>query len=342
MLLEDSIAKSSKMVGSDAETALTRGEYLVDKAMQNLSDLGVYGTKGYMASLGIFDVEYISKSGPFKFNFRTKDGSTYNGMAKYDKILSSKEKTIVLSFENEIEECFGTGNCYKMFKIKFDPESTHRTYIQMGKRKFPKTWEKVQKNFNLMGLQEGYEFNVSIMPYGKKISRRKLNRRKLQVTHFTYDDDLLLQEAQKNVIDTQIKITKIGLKKPKPGPGENGDEEKFSKDKFIKVKGNINIDDESKAGVFIGATFSKIKNYLDSGMFYVKISSKNKNTIVLSDNPQYSVTNTYLTVTSTKNIDVSNPKSWSNLSIKIGKHAAGNEKISTDVDGTIGYLKIIY
>ncbi|MFN7656229.1 MAG: hypothetical protein ACK5OW_00400, partial [bacterium] len=267
MLLEDSIAKSSKMVGSDAETALTRGEYLVDKAMQNLSDLGVYGTKGYMASLGIFDVEYISKSGPFKFNFRTKDGSTYNGMAKYDKILSSKEKTIVLSFENEIEECFGTGNCYKMFKIKFDPESTHRTYIQMGKRKFPKTWEKVQKNFNLMGLQE----------------------------------------AQKNVIDTQIKITKIGLKKPKPGPGENGDEENFSKDKFIKVKGNINIDDESKAGVFIGATFSKIKNYLDSGMFYVKISSKNKNTIVLSDNPQYSVTNTYLTVTSTKNIDVSNP-----------------------------------
>ena len=84
ILLED-IAKTASIQGSDAETALARAEYLRDKAMQNLSDLGVYGAKNHMASLGIFDDDYLSKSGPFGFKFTTKSGKETSGIAKYDK-----------------------------------------------------------------------------------------------------------------------------------------------------------------------------------------------------------------------------------------------------------------
>ena len=138
VLLED-IAKTASVAGSDAETALARGEYLKDKAMQNLSDLGVYGAKGHMASLGIFDDDYLSKSGPFEFKFTTKAGKETSGMAKYDKSLSTKEKTIVLNFKSTKPVCFEE-DCYQFFKIKFSHESTNRAYLQKVKRKIPKFW----------------------------------------------------------------------------------------------------------------------------------------------------------------------------------------------------------
>jgi len=366
IILED-IAKSASVQGSDAETALTRAEYLKDKAMQNLSDLGVYSAKGHMAALGIFDQDYLSKSGPFDFSFTTKSGKLNKGKAEYDKTLSNKEKTIVLSFKSEEPVCF-EGNCYQFFKIKFSPQSIHRAYMQTVKRKLPKFWKKIEKNVGLKGLQEGYVFDVVIIPYGKSQKSGKLLKKQrygrsfkkglagqqtqmklggqapgqsgqqsLQFPESYSNPNSLLFEEAGEIIQTQIKINKIGLDKPS---GDENEDYEFSSNNFIKVEGGIELP-QTVGTLFNDITIKKIKTYLQKGIFYVKLSEKNKNDIVLSDTPKYDTTSEYLVLRSEKNIDTSNPKSWRDVKVSVGKKALRDYEFPPNITGTIRYLKII-
>ena len=370
VLLED-IAKTASIAGSDAETALARGEYLRDKAMQNLSDLGVYGAKGHMASLGIFDDDYLSKSGPFEFKFTTKSGKETSGMAKYDKSLSTKEKTIVLSFKSTEPVCFEE-DCYQFFKIKFSPESTHRAYLQTVKRKIPKFWKKVEKNVGLKGLQEGYVFDVTIIPYGKSSSGDKFLKKQrygksfkkglagqqtktnltgqapgqsgqqsLQFPEGYENPNQLLFEAEGDIINTQIKIIKIGIKKPSTSEYDDDDEgSELSEKNFTKVQGTIKLPKEVK-NLFNKVALDKISNYLTKGVFYAKISEKTKNSIILSDSPIYDNNSEYVVLQSKVGLDTSNPLSWKGKEVKVGKNAMGRDEFPSNIEGTIGNLKII-
>lgn len=368
ILLED-IAKTASIQGSDAETALARGEYLRDKAMQNLSDLGVYGAKNHMASLGIFDDDYLSKSGPFGFKFTTKSGKETSGIAKYDKSLSKKENSIVLSFKSQEPVCFEE-DCYQLFKIKFSPESTNRAYLQTVKRKIPKFWKKVEKTTNLKGLQEGYVFDVTIIPYGKSSSGNKFLKKQrygksfkkglagqqtkanltgqapgqagqqsLQFPEGYENLNDLLFEAKGDIINTQIKILKIGVKKPAMSDYDDEGAELDEKN-FIKVQGTIRLPKEVK-NLFNQVALDKIDAYLKKGVFYARLSQKNKNVLILSDNSKYSTNSEYLVLKSLKPIDTSNPSSWKGQEVQVGKNAMGREDFPGNIKGTIGYLKII-
>lgn len=369
VLLED-IAKTASVAGSDAETALTRGEYLRDKAMQNLSDLGVYGAKGHMASLGIFDNDYLSKSGPFGFKFTTKAGKETSGMAKYDKSLSKKENSIVLSFKSEEPVCFEE-DCYQYFKIKFSPESTHRAYLQTVKRKIPKFWKKVEKNIGLGGLQEGYVFDVTIIPYGKSSSSDKFLKKQrygksfkkglagqqtkanltgqapgqagqqsLQFPEGYENLNDLLFEAQGDIVNTQIKIIKIGIKKPTTSEYDDDEDSELDEKNFTKVQGTIKLPKEVE-NLFNQVALDKISDYLKKGIFYAKISEKTKNSIILSDSPKYDSNSEYVVLQSKVGLDTSNPLSWKGKVVKVGKNAMGRDEFPSNIEGIIGNLKVI-
>ena len=369
VLLED-IAKTASVAGSDAETALARGEYLKDKAMQNLSDLGVYGAKGHMASLGIFDDDYLSKSGPFEFKFTTKAGKETSGMAKYDKSLSTKEKTIVLSFKSTGPVCFEE-DCYQFFKIKFSPESTHRAYLQTVKRKIPKFWKKVEKSIGLRGLQEGYVFDVTIIPYGKSSSVNKSLKKQrygksfkkglagqqtktnltgqapgqsgqqsLQFPEGYENPNQLLFEAQGDIVNTQIKIIKIGIKKPATSEYDDDEDSELDEKNFTKVRGTITLPKEVK-NLFNQVALDKISDYLKKGVFYAKISEKTKNSIILSDSPRYDSNSEYVVLQSKVGLDTSNPLSWKGKSVRVGKNAMGRDEFPSNIEGIIGNLKVI-
>lgn len=369
VLLED-IAKTASVAGSDAETALTRAEYLRDKAMQNLSDLGVYGAKGHMASLGIFDDDYLSKSGPFGFKFTTKDGKETSGMAKYDKSLSKKENSIVLSFKSEEPVCFEE-DCYQYFKIKFSPESTRRAYLQTVKRKIPKFWKKVEKTTNLKGLQEGYVFDVTIIPYGKSSSGDKFLKKQrygksfkkglagqqtkanltgqapgqsgqqsLQFPEGYENPNQLLFEAQGDIVNTQIKIIKIGIKKPTTSEYDDDEDSELDEKNFTKVQGTIKLPKEVE-NLFNQVALDKISDYLKKGIFYAKISEKTKNSIILSDSPRYDSNSEYVVLQSKVGLDTSNPLSWKGKVVKVGKNAMGRDEFPSNIEGTIGNLKVI-
>lgn len=369
VLLED-IAKTASVAGSDAETALTRAEYLRDKAMQNLSDLGVYGAKGHMASLGIFDDDYLSKSGPFGFKFTTKDGKETSGMAKYDKSLSKKENSIVLSFKSEEPVCFEE-DCYQYFKIKFSPESTRRAYLQTVKRKIPKFWKKVEKTTNLRGLQEGYVFDVTIIPYGKSSSGDKFLKKQrygksfkkglagqqtkanltgqapgqsgqqsLQFPEGYENPNQLLFEAQGDIVNTQIKIIKIGIKKPTTSEYDDDEDSELDEKNFTKVQGTIKLPKEVE-NLFNQVALDKISDYLKKGIFYAKISEKTKNSIILSDSPRYDSNSEYVVLQSKVGLDTSNPLSWKGKVVKVGKNAMGRDEFPSNIEGTIGNLKVI-
>lgn len=368
VLLED-ITKTASVAGSDAETALTRGEYLRDKAMQNLSDLGVYGAKGHMASLGIFDDDYLSKSGPFEFKFVTEAGKETSGMAKYDKSLSTKEKTIVLNFKSTEPVCFEE-DCYQFFKIKFSPESTHRAYLQTVKRKIPKFWKKAEKSIGLRGLQEGYVFDVTIIPYGKSSSVNKSLKKQrygksfkkglagqqtktnltgqapgqsgqqsLQFPEGYENPNQLLFEAQGDIVNTKIKIIKIGIKKPATSEYDDDEDSELDEKNFTKVRGTITLPKEVK-NLFNQVALDKISDYLKKGVFYAKISEKTKNSIILSDSPRYDSNSEYVVLQSKVGLDTSNPLSWKGKSVRVGKNAMGRDEFPSNIEGIIGNLKV--
>ena len=408
IILED-VAQTAKIKGSDADTALARGKYLRDKAMQNLSDLNVYDAKGHMAELGIFDSDYLSKSGSFGFSFNTKDGTKASGIAKYDKDLSEKEDAIVLDFKSNEEICFDTNKCYQLFKIKFSPKSTHRAYVQKFKVKFGVGSLKYgrEESKGLRGLQEDYIFDVIILPFKGPLNQETGNQEAQgqeggqeqkgrgqenqgggsgkdglynDLTKFfqfivnnkkqlntkgkdvkvknqpketmgtvenivkTITNNLLSEEDDKGgdiePIKTQIKINKIGIKKPKGEYDNDNDSGKLTEENFTKVEGTINLPKEAKS-LFDVTTLAKIINYLQKGIFYAKISQKTKNAIILSDSPNYNNKSQYVLLQSKKDIDVTNPQSWSNQKVKVGKNAMGNDELPSDIEGTIGQLKIV-
>jgi hypothetical protein len=298
IILEDEIAKTASIKGGDSDISLARAEYLTNKAMQNLSDLGVYGAKGYVESLGIFTEDLITKSGSFKLSFTTKDGKTISGVANYDKNFSKLFNTISLFF---------ISGKLKII-IVFEKNSINRKFLGLEK-----------KEIMVKGIQEGEIFPV--LMFSEKDIKGK-----------TGDQ---IKNISKKV--SKIKINKIGLRNI---GNKDTDDVELTTDNFVKVSGQIKLPDDIK-NIFDATTLSKIKNYLNKGIFYARLSKQTKNTLILSDSPNQNNNAEYVVLKSKDNFDSTDPKSWGNKTVNVGKNAMGNDDFSTSFKGTIGQLKVI-
>lgn len=139
----------------------------------------------------------------------------------------------------------------------------------------------------------------------------------------------LKESGQKPLVE-EIKITNIGIERKK---GERRG--LFSKDyPAIKVTGALTAD-ISKLGLTDKVIIEKIKKALNTGVFYVRLSESQPQTIVLSDKP--TTGGEFLVVEAQDSINEKEPEEWTNVKVKVGKYALGN--LTLPVDGVIKFLR---
>lgn len=286
-----------------ATAALARAQYLQNKVEKNLSSMGVYGVQGYMEEQGIFSLERIKGVGKFPFSFKTKDGNTYSGEVEFNKNYSQLFQTIALTF-------VGTG--VKLL-IVFEKNSINRPFMAKGISDsiFPKSGKKR----TIKGLQEDEIFPVLIFTE-KDVTGKTGNQ---------------IKNMGKK--PTQIKITEIGIQK--------STKEKyslFSKKEYVQVKGSVKITSGDIKSLENRVTADKIQTLLNNGVFFVRLSEKEPQTIVLSDKP--SLSGEFLVIESDDYINEAEPQEWTNINVTIGKNAMGNYSWP-NVKGVVKYLRPI-
>ena len=277
-----------------ATAALARAQHLQGKVEKNLSSLGVYGIQGYMEEQGIFSVERIREVGSFHFSFKTQNGKSFDGEAKYDKGYSQLFNTIALLF---------VGGGVKLL-IVFEKNSINRKYLGTDK-----------KQMVTKGLQEEEVFPVLIFTENEIKGKT---------------GDTLKSMGKK---PGKIKIIDIGIEsKGKPKYPI------FSKKNYVQVKGNIEIAPDDIKKLADTVTADQITRMLNNGVFFVRLSEKVAQTIVLSTKPDLG--GEFLVIESDESINESEPQEWTNLAVTIGKNALGNY-FPPNVKGKIKFLRPI-
>lgn len=277
-----------------ATAALARAQHLQGKVEKNLSSLGVYGIQGYMEEQGIFSVERIREVGSFHFSFKTQNGKSFDGEAKYDKGYSQLFGSIALLF---------VGGGLRLL-IVFDKGSINRKYLGTDK-----------KQMVTKGLQEEETFPVLIFTEN-------------EIKGKTGDS---LKSMGKKL--GKIKITDIGIEsKGKPKYPI------FNKKDYVQVKGNIEITSGDIKTLANVVTADQIQKMLNNGVFFVRLSEKEPQTIVLSTKPDLG--GEFLVIKANDSINEAEPQEWTNVDVTIGKNARGNYQWP-DVGGKIKFLRPI-
>lgn len=285
---------SMKNKEGGATAGLARAEFLQGEVEKNLSSLGVYGIQGYMEDQGIFSIERIQQSGPFHFSFKTQNGKTFDGEAKYDRTYSQLFKSIVLAF---------IGGSTKLL-IVFERNSINRKYLGLKK-----------KQMVTKGLQEEEVFPVLIFTENEIKNKT---------------GDVIKSMGKK---PTMIKIVDIGIK------SKSKDKHPiFSKKDYVQVKGNIQITSGDIKSLADRITADRIQKLLNNGVFFVRLSEKEPQTIVLSDKP--TIGGEFLVIESDESINEAEPQEWTNVNVTIGKNAMGNYTWP-NVRGLIKFLRPI-
>lgn len=228
------------------------------------------------------------------------------------------------------------------FHFKFKTEGGK---VFDGEAKYDKTYSQLFKSIALVFVSGSVK--LLIIFERNSINRKYLGLNKKQlVTKGLQKDEvfpvLIFTESEiknktgdviknMNKKPGKIKIIDIGIKKPS--------KEKyaiFSKKDYVQVKGNIQITSGDIKSLADRVTADRIQKLLNNGVFFVRLSEKEPQTIVLSDRPN--IGGEFLVIESDESINEAEPQEWTNVNVTIGKNAMGNYTWP-NVRGTIKYLR---